>query len=196
MAGLVTESDMPGANPQKKVGMIVAQQYPAMDRAIRPGFEKGLKDVDPSITLDFRVIGNWYDAAKAGELADSMFGAGVDVVLTIAGGANQGVVKAARERGRYVLWFDSNGYSVAPGTVVGSSVVAHDEATYRAVKAFLGGKLELGKAVTLGAADGFVSFVQDDPLYTQNVPQALRERMKAQAERVRRNELGLAMPEL
>ncbi len=187
---------MPGANPQKKVGMIVAQQYPAMDRAIRPGFEKGLKDVDPAITLDFRVIGNWYDAAKAGELADSMFDAGVDVVLTIAGGANQGVVKAARERGRYVLWFDSNGYAVAPGTVVGSSVVAHDEATYRAVKAFLAGKLELGKAVTLGAADGFVTFVQDDPLYTQNVPQALRERMKAQAERVRRNELGLAMPEL
>jgi simple sugar transport system substrate-binding protein len=176
--------------------MIVAQQYPAMDRAIRPGFERGLHDVDPAITVDFRVIGNWYDAAKAGELADSMFDAGVDVILTIAGAANQGVVKAARERGRYVLWFDSNGYAVAPGTVVGSSVVAHDEATYQAVKAFLEGRLALGKAITLGAAEGYVSFVQDDPLYVETVPPDVRARMKAQAEKVRRNELGLAMPEL
>jgi ABC-type branched-subunit amino acid transport system ATPase component len=145
MAGLVTTSAMTGANREKKVGMVIAQQYPVMDKAIRPGFERGFKDVDPAITLDVRVIGNWYDAAKAAELAQSMFDAGVDVVLSIAGGANQGVVKAARERGRYVLWFDSNGYAAAPGTVVGSSVVAHDEATYRAVKAFLSGKLELGK---------------------------------------------------
>ncbi len=196
MAGLVTLSSMPGANRDKKVGMVIGQQYPAMDRAIRPGFEKGVRDVDPSISVDVRVIGNWYDAAKAAELAQSMFDAGVDVVLTIAGGANQGVVKAARERGRYVLWFDANGYAVAPGTVVGSSVVAHDEATYRAVKAFLEGKLELGKAVTLGAADGFVTFLQDDPQYIQVVPESLRQKMAAQAERVRRNELNLVLPEL
>lgn len=196
MAGLVTTSAMPGANRDKKVGMIVGQQYPVMDKAIRPGFERGAKDVDPSITVDVRVIGNWYDAAKAAELAQSMFDAGVDVVICIAGGANQGVVKAARERGRYVLWFDANGYAVAPGTVVGSSVVAHDEATYRAVKAFLTGKLELGKAVTLHARDGFVKFVQDDPLYAQAVPEPVRERMAAAAQRVQRGELGLAMPEL
>jgi basic membrane lipoprotein Med (substrate-binding protein (PBP1-ABC) superfamily) len=152
--------------------------------------------VDPAITVDVRVIGNWYDAAKAAELAHSMFDAGVDVVVTIAGGANQGVLKAAKDRGRYVLWFDANGYSAAPGTVVGSSVVAHDEATYRAVKAFLTGNLELGKAVTLGAADGFVQFVEDDPLYVQAVPEPLRRRLAAQADRVRRGELGLSMPEL
>jgi riboflavin transport system substrate-binding protein len=196
MAGLVTTSAMPGANKDKKVGLVIAQTFPTMDKAIRPGFERGLKDVDPAITLDVRVVGNWYDAAKAGELAQSLFDQGVDVVLSIAGGANQGVVKAAKDRGKYVLWFDSNGYSAAPGTVVGSSVVAHDEATYRAVKAWLDGKLELGKAVTLGAKDGFVSFVLDDPLFTSSVPRELRDRMAAAAERVKKGEPGLAMPEM
>ncbi|HEB09960.1 MAG TPA: BMP family ABC transporter substrate-binding protein, partial [Spirochaetales bacterium] len=37
--------------------------------------------------MDFRVIGNWYDANKAADLANSMIDSGVDVIATIAGGA-------------------------------------------------------------------------------------------------------------
>ena len=196
MAALVTTGDMAGANAAKKVGMIVGQRYPAMDQAILPGFEKGLAAVDPAISLDFRVVGNWYDAAKASELAESMFAGGVDVILTIAGGANQGVVAAARDRGRYVLWFDSNGYAVEPGVVVGSSAVAHDVATATAVTAAVDGKLEYGKAQVLGAADGFVRFIDDDPLFVESVPEPLRRRMAAVARSLIDGTTVLPMPEM
>jgi simple sugar transport system substrate-binding protein len=196
MAGLVTTSGMAGANPLLRAGMVVGQEYPIMNDAIVPGFERGLQAAAPGSELDVRVVGNWYDAAKAAELAAGIFEGGADVILTIAGGANQGVVRAAKERGKYVLWFDSNGYSVEPGVVVGSSVVAHDEATYRAVSAALKGTLSYGDAEILGARDGFVRFIDDDPLYRQSVPETIRKRMADEAQQVRLGKVKLSMPEL
>jgi len=43
LAGLVSVSGMKGTNPDKKVGMIIGQNYPAMDKMIIPGFFKGLR---------------------------------------------------------------------------------------------------------------------------------------------------------
>ena len=100
LGGLVTTSKMTGANKDLKAGMIVAQEYPALTKMMKPGYEQGLKAVNAGITVDYRVIGNWYDANKAADLANSMIDAGVDVILTIAGGANQGVIKAAKEKGK------------------------------------------------------------------------------------------------
>ena len=71
LGGLVTMSGMPGATPDLKIGMIVGQQYPAMDEMIVPGYARGAKEVDSRIEVDFRVLGNWYDANKAAELAKS-----------------------------------------------------------------------------------------------------------------------------
>ena len=42
---------------------------------------------------------------------------------------------------------------------------------------FLNGKTEWGTAKMLGVKDGFVDFVQDDPLYISTVPQNIRNQM-------------------
>ncbi|MCK7508853.1 MAG: BMP family ABC transporter substrate-binding protein [Desulfobacterales bacterium] len=91
LAGLITTSSLPGANPAKKAGMVIAQTYPTLDKLIRPGFEAGLRAVDPAITLEVRTVGNWYDANRSAELTASLIDGGVDVILPIAGGAGQGV---------------------------------------------------------------------------------------------------------
>ncbi len=67
---LVTKSDMDGANKDLKAGLIAGQEYPMMNNVIKPGFVSGLKSVDPEISLDFRIVGNWYDASKGAELAE------------------------------------------------------------------------------------------------------------------------------
>ena len=196
LGGLVTGSGiLPGANPDLKVGLIAAQQYPALDRMMRPGFAQGLKAVDEAIEVDFRVIGNWYDAGKASDLANSMFDAGVDIILTIAGGANQGVINAAQERGKYVLYFDANGYAIAPGTIVGCAVLRQDKLTYEQVKMAIEGSLEFGSARVVHAREGYVDFVDDDPLYTEDVPEAIRRRMNEVVDQMRRGELALAVPQ-
>ena len=193
-AGLVSTSDMSQQAGPVRAGLLAGQEYPIMNNVIRPGFELGLRTVDPDAQVDFRVLGNWYDAGRAAELADSMYATGSDIVLTIAGGGNQGVIAAARNRDRYVLWYDTSGLHEEPGVVIGSTFVALDRAAYERTLDAINGTLAYGEAEVLGVADGYVGFVQDDPLYRRHVSERVRE---AQAEVVARMESGafsLEMP--
>jgi simple sugar transport system substrate-binding protein len=196
LAGLVTMSRMKGVTPQLKVGAIVAQEYPALAREIVPGFTQGFTAVDPRITLDYRVIGNWYDATKAADLANSMMDGGVDVLLPIAGGAGQGVIKAAQERGRYVVCFDANVYAIAPGTIVGCATLDQNRAVYETLKKVLQGTLAFGKADIVDARSGFVDFADNDPLYTRSVSADVRARMADLVKKFRSGAMTLAVPQM
>ena len=194
LAGLVTKSNMPGATPDLKIGLIVGQEYPAMTEMIVPGYERGARDIDPGITVDMRVLGNWYDANKAAELASSMIDAGVDVILTICGGANQGVISAAQDRGKYVLFFDEENYELAPGTIVGCAAIMQERAVFEYVTAAMNGELDWGSAIILNTSDGYVDFVDGNPLYRESVPMVIREAMKGMLSAVRGGSVALEVP--
>ncbi|MFP4363456.1 MAG: BMP family ABC transporter substrate-binding protein [Spirochaetia bacterium] len=191
LGGLVTSSQMEFANEDLKVGLIAGAEYPTMNEIIRPSFELGLRTVDPEIELDFRVVGNWYDASRAGELARSMFDTGIDVILPISGGANQGVLSAAEDIGAYVLWFDSEGYNEAPGIVVGSSVLNMDKAAYERTLSAINGELHFGQAEIVDMEGGYVDFIEDNALYRRYVPEDIREQVNTMLERLRSGELQL-----
>jgi simple sugar transport system substrate-binding protein len=193
-AGLVTTSNLSGTRGDKKAGLIAGQEYPIMNQVIYPGFEQGLKDAASGGNVDFRVLGNWFDATKASELAGSIFSSGGDVILTIAGGANQGVVSAAEKVGSYVLWFDNNGYEVAPGTVLGCSALRLDRAAEEKLLAAAAGELPFGEAEIAGVKDGYVYFVEDDPAYTEHVPEEIREKQREVIEKIKTGEISLPMP--
>jgi len=192
-AGLVTQSALPRANPDQRAGLLAGQEYPIMNDTILPGFRLGFRTILPEGEVDFRVLGNWFDAGKAQEIATDMIGRGSDVILTIAGGGNQGVIAAARERGAYVLWYDDSGYDQAPGLVIGSSFVRQDDAAYEATRAAIDGTLAFGEARILGVADGAVSFDTEDPSFIRAVPEPIREEMEAILERLRSGNLLLEM---
>ncbi|MBN2657944.1 MAG: BMP family ABC transporter substrate-binding protein [Spirochaetales bacterium] len=175
-AGLITENRMEG-NEIRKVGLIAGQEYPDMNNLIKPGFEMGFKNIDSAIELDFRVIGNWYDASKASDLATDMYAKGADIILTIAGGANQGVVSAAKNAGKFVLWYDSNGYAIEPGVVIGSGVIREDKAAMEMISRAIDGTLLRGSAIKAGVKEGYVDFIDDDANYLKFVPVAVREKM-------------------
>jgi len=191
MAALVSSSPMKYANKQKKIGLIAGQEYPAMTNIIAPAYLEGAKAVDPAFEVDFRIVGNWYDAAKGEELAKAMRDAGVDVIMPVSGGANQGVIAAAQSAGLYVAWFDDNGYTKAPGYVVSSAVMAQDRLAYEQTKAAIDGTLVRGAPSTVGIAGKFIDFVADDPLYIKTVPQDLRDRQAALMNSLRGGELTL-----
>jgi simple sugar transport system substrate-binding protein len=188
IAALVTLA-MPGKEGagSRRVGLVAAQEYPVMNNTILPGYLAGARSVDPSFTADFRVVGNWFDAGTGANLAADMFRGGTAVILCIAGGANEGVVQAAAEAGTKVVWFDTNGYGIRPGTVVGSSVLYQDKAAYEQTKRYLEGTLPFGQADVVGVADGFVDFVEDDPQYIAAVSPEIRAK---QAELLQRLRLG------
>ena len=177
-----------------KAGLIAGQEYPMMNNVIKPGYIEGLKSVAPDIELDFRIVGNWYDASKGAELAEKMYSSGCEAILAIAGGASQGIISTAGDRGKYVLWFDNNGYSLSEGTVIGCSAMRQDRAAYETVKKALEGKLEYGKAVIRGVKDDYVYFVDNDPVYLENVPEEIRNDMDKTIKDIREGKLILEMP--
>ena len=191
MAALISSSSMKYANPEKKIGLIAGQEYPAMNEIILPAYLEGARVVDPAYTVDFRVVGNWYDAAKGAELARAMKNAGVDVIMPISGGANQGTIAAAKEVGMYVAWFDDNGYAQAPGYVISSSVMAQERLAYEQTLAFINGTLKQGQASTIGIKDGYIDFVENDPAYIQTVPADIREKEAALLKQIRSGALSL-----
>ena len=193
MAGHIAALAALEASPaaEKQIGLVAAQEYPVMNNIILPGYAEGAAAVDPEFRVDFRVVGNWFDAAKAAELAAGMIRGGARVLLPIAGGAGAGVVQAASEAGAKVVWFDTNGYAIRPGTVIGSAILRQDRAAYEKVMLYLKGTLPFGKAEIAGIAGGFVDFIEDDPLYISSVSPAIREKQAALIARLRSGELRL-----
>ena len=169
IAGLMSKSH--------KLGLIAAQEYPVMNNIIYPYFEKGAKAAAAGTTVEFSIVGNWYDANKGAMLADILYSNGVDVVLPICGGASQGVINSAVNNGTYITWFDNNGFANAPGTIISSAVINQRELSCIMTTEFLNGKTAWGSAKMYGVKEGFVDFIQDDPAYISAVPAGIRSQM-------------------
>jgi riboflavin transport system substrate-binding protein len=193
-AGLVTTGSLEHSNTDLRIGLLAGQEYPIMNHVIQPAYELGARTVNPNIELDFRVLGNWYDAGRATEMAASMIDRGADVILTIAGGGNQGVLTAAREKGAYVIWYDSPGYDEEPGVVLGSTIVKLDTAAYERTLAALNGDLPFGESEIAGVRDGYVTFDESHRLYEKHVPEEIRSAMSRMLRRMESGEFELEMP--
>lgn len=160
-----------------KAALIAAQEYPVMNEIIYPYFEKGCKAANSKTEVTIRIVGNWYDANKGAVIADSLINNGFDVILPICGGASQGVINSAKNKGIYITWFDNNGFDKAPGTIISSTTLKQKEMADIVTANYLAGILEWGKADMVGVADKYVAFVQDDPNYISTVPDKIRKKM-------------------
>jgi simple sugar transport system substrate-binding protein len=196
LAGLITTSAMEHANSARRIGFIAAQEYPLLNKHIIPGFLEGARRVDPEISLDFRVIGNWYDANKAAELASSMIDAGVDVFASIAGGAAQGLIRAAGEKGAYVVFHNTNEYKSAPGVIVGCGIMEQKKLVEEILADALAGNIEYGVSHTVGVREGYLDFIADDPGYSQYVPGDIQARFKTLMDDFRAGRVDYTVPPL
>jgi simple sugar transport system substrate-binding protein len=196
LAGLITVSDMPNANKAKNIGFIAAQEYPMLNNQMLPGFLAGAHLADPEITLDFRVIGNWFDANKAAELARSMIDAGVDVFTFIAGGAAPGVIKTAAEQGAYAVYYNTNEYKSAPGVILGCGLMEQKKLVEEILSDVLAGKVNYGTSKVVGVSEGYLAFIADDPGYTDYVPQDIQDRFNAFMADLNAGKISYTMPPL
>jgi simple sugar transport system substrate-binding protein len=194
MMALISTSTMPGANPDKKIGLVYGQHYTMMDDLIIPGIEAGAKAVDPEFELRTAMLGNWYDAKKAESLANTLIDEGVDCLGAIAGSGNAGVISAASSRGIYVVWYDTEGFDKAPGTVVGSVLCFNNDATMANLEALLDGTIQWGTAKIVGAEDGYISVPLNAPGWVNNVPEETRQAFQEEYNKVISGERQLEIP--
>ena len=198
-AGLATtskDSQMEFSNPQKKIALISAQEYPVMNEIILPGFIEGAKAVDNDIEVIFKIVGNWYDANKGAEISRSLYNEGVDVILPICGGASQGVIATAKELGFYISWFDDNGFSKAPGYVISSSAMEQEKMAYEVATKYFEGKIEFGTATTVDIKDGYVNLITDDPIFENNFSDEYKSKLIDEYLKIKNGELVLEAPEI
>ncbi len=186
-AAMVSTSKMEDANADLKIGLLAGQEFPVMNNDIRVGFLDGAKAVNENFELDFRVLGNWFDAAKAAQITKSMIQNGCDVILTICGGGNAGVVSACRENGAYVSWYDNVGYSYGKDIVVGSSILKFKKACKLAVFAAVNGSIKYGKPTVFGIKDGAVDFAFEG--LPKSVPEEIIKKEKALIQSIKKNGL-------
>lgn len=89
LSALVSES--------QKVAMVGGMNIPSITGYLT-GFENGAKYINPDITVLSGLTGDFYDAAKAKEMAIAFINEGADVVSHDADQAGLGVIEAAQER--------------------------------------------------------------------------------------------------
>lgn len=196
LAGLITVSRMEHANPDKRLGFIAAQEYPLLNNHILPGFRDGAQRADPEITVDMRIIGNWFDANKAAELAEGMISAGADVFAAIAGGAAQGLIKTAQERGAYLVYHNINAYQNAPGVIVGCGLMQQKKLVEEILADALAGTIQYGTSKIVGAKEGYLDFIADDPGYLNYIPEDIQLKFKAFMDDIRAGKVSYTLPPL
>ena len=115
IAALKTESN--------KIGFIGGVDIPLI-QGFEAGYITGIREINPNveIVVDYvsEDVTGFMQPDKAKTLALAQYESGVDVIYVAAGGSGQGVLEAAQEQEKYIIWVDDNGNHLAPGTVLTS----------------------------------------------------------------------------
>lgn len=102
-----------------KIGMVLGDTQPLL-AADYNAYLAGAQSVNPDIEVSYGVVGNFDDATKAQEVAEQLYASGVDIIMANSGGADSGVIAAAKAgEGRFLTttsggWF----FTEAPESTV------------------------------------------------------------------------------
>ncbi len=152
------------ASKTGKVGFIGGMDIPLI-RKFACGYEQGAKHANPDAEVFVNMTGStpaaWNDPTKGGELAQSQFDRGADVVFAAAGGTGVGVYQAAVDSGKLAIGVDSNQNHLHPGSMLTSMVKRVDVAVEDAFTSAMNGSWKPGFKV-LGLAEDGVGWALDE----------------------------------
>ena len=129
------------------------------------GYIAGVHAVNPDAVVSVEYISDdetgfgMPDRAK--EIALAQYASGIDVIYVAAGGSGNGVLEAAREQQKFVIWVDSNGNYLEPGIVLTSMVKELSASVIKVITETAAGTF-IGGARYLGLEDGGVSYAVDE----------------------------------
>lgn len=182
VAGLVTASDMPYANPDHKIGFIGGDPGPIISDFL-VGYIEGAKSVVPDVKMYVSYVGSWTDTAKAKELANAQFSQGVDIIFPAAMTAGLGVIEAAAEKNKYIIGVDSDQAALLAeadpkkAEIILTSVIKEvGESLFQYAQRVGKGEDKYGVTDMLGIKEKSTDIVENS-YYLKNVPQAIRDQV-------------------
>lgn len=162
-----------------RIGFIGGMQIPPVQN-FGSGYIQGAKDANKDIVVDYSYVGNFDDPTTAKTTADTYYEQGVDIIFTAAGGSNEGVINAAKERttngddkwvvGVDVDMFDQGLYDKEnnKSVILTSAVKRVDKAVEKALEEFFKGEYKSGSTTYTYKEDG-VGLPEENPNVDQKI---------------------------
>jgi basic membrane lipoprotein Med (substrate-binding protein (PBP1-ABC) superfamily) len=174
------------------IGIVAGQEIPPVKR-FKNGFDNGARYVRPDINLLGVYLPTFIDPALGASSAEQMIGEGADVIFGAGGPTGSGAIKAAAEKGVFVIGVDQDEYLTtfargsAPGAnrILSSAIKRVDVAVATEIGkvaegVFKGNGIELFDAA--GEGVGLADFHETADLVPDAVKVRLDEIFKALAE--------------
>jgi basic membrane protein A len=182
-AAMMKDGKLPNLSGKGIIGAVGGLDIPVINDFI-VGYEQGAKSVNPDIKLVKQYVGGdkpFFDPAKGKEIALAMYEQGADFVFGIAGGSGQGVIDAAKEKGKYAIGVDSDQATIVAATdpkaaaqILTSMQKNVDNSLFRALSLHLEGKLPYGQVEVVGLAEGAVGLSKND-IYNKATPDSVKK---------------------
>ena len=147
-----------------KIGYIGGVDVPLL-REFEAGYVAGIQTINPDADISVEYISEdvtgFGQPDRARELALAQYESGVDVIYVAAGGSGQGVLEAAQEQQKFIIWVDSNGNHLAPGIVLTSMTKEIPTSVQHIIRETTEGNFTAGIRY-FGIEDGGVSYAVDE----------------------------------
>ena len=146
-----------------RIGFIGGMNVPLL-HAFEAGYYAGAKAINPEIEVLIDYAGvtpkAFSDPAKGKELALAQYNKGVDVILAAAGATSLGILEAAKEKQKQLIWVDANGNHLAPGLVLTSMIKGVELAVYQTIQAAVEDSFT-GGIKLYGLKEGGIEYIID-----------------------------------
>ncbi len=159
----------------KIIGFVGGMDVPVIHR-FKYGFLAGAKYADPTITILDQYAASFSDAAKGKAIANQMYKNNADVVMHAAGGVGDGVIEAAKEKGKMAIGVDRDQNDLAPENVITSSMKEVGKAIYNVSEAYTKGEWAGGQTVLYGIKEQGVDIA---PTTDKHVPAEILQEVES-----------------
>lgn len=101
------------------------------------GYRQGALYADATVQVEVEYINSYSDTALGQAAAETLYEKGADVIFQVAGGAGEGVFRAAEELGFYAIGVDADQKYLAPEHIICSVKKQAGYAIYEAVSTYI-----------------------------------------------------------
>ncbi len=146
LAGLMTKTN--------KIGFIGGMNIPLIKK-FEYGYLAGAKLANPAVELVTPLYtGDWDNIDTAKSSAGVIYSKGADIIYHAAGRAGLGVIRAAKDQGKFAIGVDSDQDSVEPGSVLTSMIKRVDVSVFQTISDLKNGNFTAGSTVYDLKSDG------------------------------------------
>ena len=160
-----------------RIGYIGGVSIPSLDAGVN-ALIAGARSVNPAMSVATTFVGSFQDPAKALEIANQLFGSGIDYIASDSAGSDLGVIQSANARaGRVVSAGARQQFALGPASVAAITLCDFSASLYQQATAALRSGWS-GGHYRSGLKDGVVDFVPSQ-IFLERAPPAEAARFRA-----------------